>query len=144
MRRSSRRALVALLALAALRAVAAPGDEAAIRGSREASNAAIARHDATGATAPLLPDVLVVSSGGTLLRGREAMDAAFRQVFADPGFITYVREPERVEVAGDTAAESGSWRGTWKTRSAGGRFLARWRRTSDGWRIQSELFVPLY
>ena len=135
--------LAVLAAVVAASAGTAQDEGREIEALRAGSNAAIARHDAAAAVSLFLPDGLVIGSGGGLIRGGDGMRAAFGQSFRDPNFITYVREPEKVTVAGDTAAEEGHWRGVWKDRAIGGRFLARWKRTADGWRIQSEMYIPL-
>ncbi len=132
-----------LLALA-VPALAATDDGVTIKALRAGSNAAIAQHDADAAVSIFLPDGMVLGSGGGLIQGREAMQAAFKSSFVQPDFVTYVREPLTVTVGGDTASEEGRWRGVWKNREIGGRFLARWSRTAEGWRIKSEMYVPTY
>lgn len=137
--------LAVWLAALMVAAAAAPDDREAIKALRAGSNAAIARHDAEAAVSIFVAEgSMVLGSGGGLIQGRDAMRAAFGQSFADPNFVTYVREPVTVTVGGDTAAEEGRWRGVWKGREIGGRFLARWSRTPEGWRIRSEMYVPVY
>ena len=128
-------------------AFAAPSvhsDQREIEALRAKSNAAIARHDAAEAVSMFMQNGRVLGSGGGLIEGAAAMRSAFLQSFSDANFVTYVREPERVTVAGDTAAEEGRWRAVRRDKSFGGIFLARWDRTPQGWRILSEMYVALY
>lgn len=123
--------------------------EALIRAARARSNAAIARHDADGAVVEMTPDARVIASTGGLVPDRAAMRAAFAGRFAEAGFVTFVRAPERIEVdpRGQTAAEFGRWASRWHPdagRSAtSGPYLARWRCAAGRWLIEAELFVPL-
>jgi ketosteroid isomerase-like protein len=118
-------------------------DETAIRRLRSQSNAAIERHDVDGARAVLHEDARFIVSNGDLYDGAAAMARAFAERFADPDFVTFVRDPASIEVDDETAAEAGSWVGQWKHGNVVGRYLARWRRESAGWRIVAELFIPL-
>lgn len=117
--------------------------EVEIRGLRAQSNAAIARHDAAAAVAILRDDVRVIASHGRLVESASAMAQAFAEVFADANFVTYIREPESIEVGGTTAAEIGRWDGRWQDRVVRGRYLARWQHSNIGWRVVAELYIPL-
>jgi ketosteroid isomerase-like protein len=118
-------------------------DEIAIRHLRAQSNAAIARHNVGPARAILHDDARFIVSSGDLLDGAAAMARAFEERFADPDFVTFIREPALIDVDGTTAAEAGHWIGRWTHGEVRGRYLARWRREPDGWRIVAELFIPL-
>ncbi len=118
-------------------------EEIAIRGLRAQSNAAIARHEVGPARAILHADARIIGSNGDLFDGAAAMARAFEERFADPAFVTYIREPLSIEVDGTTAAETGKWTGRWKHGEVFGTYLARWRRESAGWCIVAELFIPL-
>jgi ketosteroid isomerase-like protein len=115
----------------------------AIRALRTQSNNAIARHDVGPALAILRDDVRVIASGGQLFDGATSMGHAFEQTFADPQFIRFVRRPETIDVNGTTAAEAGAWEGVWKSHTVHGKYLARWQRERAGWRVVSELYIPL-
>lgn len=117
--------------------------EIEIRALRQQSNAAIARHDVAAATAIMRDDVRVISSHGSLVEGLPAMARAFGEIFADAKFVTYVREPESIEVGGATAAETGRWDGRWQGSVVRGRYLARWQHSDIGWRVTAELYIPL-
>ena len=71
------------------------------------------------------------------------MAQAFGEIFADAKFVTYVREPESIEVGGATAAEIGRWDGRWQDGVVRGRYLARWQHGDIGWRVAAELYIPL-
>lgn len=117
--------------------------EIEIRALRAQSNAAIARHDAAAAVAIMRDDVRVIASRGLLVESASAMAQAFGEVFADAGFVTYIREPESIEVGGATAAEIGRWDGRWQDKVVRGRYLARWDHSDTGWRVAAELYIPL-
>ena len=118
-------------------------EEVTIRRLREQSNAAIARHDVGPARAILHDDARIIGSNGDLFDGAAAMARAFEERFADPDFVTYIRNPISIELDGETAAEAGAWVGRWKHGEVRGTYLARWRRESAGWRVVAELFIPL-
>ena len=64
--------------------------------------------------------------------------------------VVYVRMPRDIQIseAYPLAIESGEWTGSRTTATGrlenGGRYTAAWRRTDDGWKIYSELYVGLY
>jgi uncharacterized protein (TIGR02246 family) len=121
-------------------------DEAAVRELRAQFNAAIAAHDARRIGECWAADVHVSTSDGTPLVGREQVQRAFEHFFADPDFITFVREPERIDVAADgrTAAEHGRWTGHWRSAPRqSGVYLAAWHKHGRYWKLTSELYVPL-
>lgn len=136
---------------APLRAEAqAPSDESLIRQARAGSNQAIARHDVPAILAFLAEEFQIAASNGSFLRGREEVGSAFAGRFAEFRDAVYVRTPETVEVnpAGNLAAETGRWTGSWTTPGGpfrtGGRYAASWRKVAGKWLIHSELFVPLF
>jgi ketosteroid isomerase-like protein len=143
----------ALLQLATSASAVSPAsDRAQIRAARAASNAALAAHDLTGATAALLPEARIIGSNGSLLDGRDAMQAAFARSFADPAFVRYVRQPRTIEIgigsAGvAVATESGRWQAHWRIAGAAvvvdGPYLAHWKKVDGAWRIASETFIRL-
>jgi ketosteroid isomerase-like protein len=142
--------LAALGMAAATAGAQAPpaGDEAAIRAARADSNRAIAAHDVAGIARHWLPDVHIVTSTSAQATGSEANGERMAQQFARRPDTVYVRTPTAVEVwpAWAVAAERGTWTGRWTepdgTVQIGGTYLAQWRKTDSGWRLQAELFVP--
>ncbi len=124
-------------------------DEQAIRRLRAEFNRSIASHDAAGLPRFWREDIHVTTGVGRQLAGRNALVAAFDAIFSDSTFVTYIRTPDKIEISasGVRAAESGHWLGQWKkadgTMEWRGTYLAMWRKESDKWLIQSELYVSL-
>jgi ketosteroid isomerase-like protein len=118
-----------------------------IRALRAQSNEAIARCDALGVTALMLPDVVVAAAGGLLLRGQEAVRIALAEQMTEPEFRGYVRTPTAIDhVDGaESAIESGRWVGRRQDRlrvtERRGSYVAEWQYTASGWRTRSERFV---
>ena len=135
----------------AIEAIAtASSPETDIRDVRARSNKAITAHDLETVVATLTPDVVVTGGNGGVTIGRYSVRAVFRRIFADTTFIDYLRTPDSITVSTARpllAAERGHWMGRFHTANGiediGGVYLAMWRRTPEGWRIRSELFVSL-
>lgn len=134
----------------AIEAIASATPDTDIRAVRTRSNKAIAAHDLETVVATLTPDVVVTAGSGAVLLGRDSVRASFRRSFADTTFIDFLRTPDSITVSTARpalAAEQGHWMGRYHTANGiediGGVYLAMWRRTNDGWRIRSELFVSL-
>ena len=117
----------------------------AIRARRRLTNKLIAAHEAERLRPFLDPQVKVIVGDGGLITGVQAVLAAFEAQFKDPEFVAYLRTPELVDVdqAGDRAAESGRWVGSWRQREMSGVYLAAWRKVTGQWVIESEMFVTL-
>lgn len=121
-------------------------EEAAIRELRARFNAAIAAHDRQRIGECWAADIHVSTSDGEPLLGRAAVQQAFERFFADPDFVTFLREPERVELSADgrVAAEHGRWTGRWRSTPAmRGAYLAAWHKSGRRWLLTAELYVPL-
>jgi uncharacterized protein (TIGR02246 family) len=123
-------------------------DAREIRRRREASNAAIARHDSAGVVATFAPDVSVVTSTSAHYQGRDAYIAQFAAQFRTRPDVVYRRTPLEVKVFGPwrMASESGQWTGSWTEPDGkvvvGGSYSAKWRQLNGEWFIESEIFVP--
>ena len=105
----------------------------------------IAAHKA-GRLRPFLdPQVKVIAGDGALITGADAVVAAFEAQFRDPAFLTYVRTPETVQLdhAGERAAETGRWVGSWRSARMAGSYMATWRKVTGQWVIEAEMFVTL-
>jgi len=121
-------------------------DDETIRSIRAASNKAIKASDIAGFAVSLEPGFVVVTGNGSFL-SREAYIAAFAKDFEDPHSVRFERIVDSVELSSSVplAAEHGHWVG----RLAGGpvifsgTYLAMWRRSENGWKLRSELFVSL-
>jgi ketosteroid isomerase-like protein len=126
----------------------ARGDEQDIRARREASNAAIARHDAAGIGAMLSSNVVVVTSNSVHRDGREANVQSFEEQFRTRPDVIYRRLPDDVRVFAPwlMASEYGRWTGSWSEAdgriSLSGRYFAKWRKLNGEWLIESETYVP--
>ena len=119
--------------------------EDAILARRRLTNRLIAAHDAARLKPFFAPDVKLIVGDGAMVLGVAAVLDAFAAQFAEPGFVAYLREPERVELddAGARAAEHGRWTGRWRDREMTGAYLAVWRKITGQWVIESELYVTL-
>lgn len=145
---------VTAIAAAAATGLAAKDSEAgstqrAIAELRAASNRGIAAHQVEAAVAPFAPDAVFVFSNGSSAVGRAAMAAQFQRDFADPAFVTYVRQPRRIGVSdtGARAVEHGVWTAIWREPAGetryGGDYTAHWARGPGGWAVRGELYVKL-
>ena len=142
----SRHLFLILIALAAT-AAAQANPEADIRAARERSNRAIATHNLKDFADSLDSDFVMVRGSGVFIGSKREYVALFEHDFADPRSVVYRRTPEKIEIssAAPLAAEHGRWEGLNPDGSVGygGTYLAMWRRTENGWKIRSELFVVL-
>ena len=122
-------------------------DEAVIREARKASNLAIKRRDIAAFAASLGSDLIVVRSDGTFVPSRAEYIERFTGLFADPSAVLFERIADKVEVskALPLAAEHGHWIAFRPdgSRAYGGTYMAMWRKTAEGWKIRSELYVRL-
>ncbi|HEY4355091.1 MAG TPA: DUF4440 domain-containing protein [Acidobacteriaceae bacterium] len=123
-------------------------DEAAILRVREHSNRSIARRNLLGVGDSLAEDYVGVIGNGTFVPSRAEYLRLFKEGFDRPKqSMTYVRTPEVVSIDNDRnlAAENGGWTATLPSGSVAftGSYAAMWRRTQEGWKIRSELFVTL-
>jgi len=122
-------------------------DVRAIRAARESSNQALSARNIDGFADSLAPDFVMVRGNGVFVPSREAYIELIRGDFKDPNSVRYQRVPDKIEIskAAALAAEHGHWTGTLANGKRGyhGTYLAMWRRTGNGWKIRSELFVVL-
>ena len=133
----------------ALAAASSTHEVAQIRALRSQSNSAIAAHDYGRMRRFFLPDYTIFP--GSSGRPFSADDMAKRIAgdFNDPGFVTYVRTPERITLSDRRAraAETGRWVGTWRkpdgVMRVGGIYQATWNPTPTGWLLKNESFVTL-
>ena len=123
-----------------------PASDVAIRAKRKPANRLIAAHDADRLRPHQTDDMLLIVGDSDLIRGADAVVAAFASQFADPAFVDYVRTTDTVEIADDgrRGAETGRWVGRWKGGAEmGGVYLAAWREDRGQWRLECELYVTL-
>jgi ketosteroid isomerase-like protein len=123
-----------------------PTPDVAIRAKRKLTNRLIAAHDAPRLRPHLTDDMLLIAGDGELIRGADAVVAAFASQFADAAFVAYVRTTDTVELADDgrRAAETGRWVGSWRGRvEMSGVYMAAWRESRGQWLLERELYVTL-
>jgi len=124
-----------------------PAPDIAIRAKRKLTNRLIAAHDAARLRPHITDDMLLIVGDGELIRGADAVVAAFASQFADAAFVDYVRTTDTVELADDgrRAAETGRWVGRWKGGvEMSGVYMAAWRETRGQWLLERELYVTLH
>lgn len=117
---------------------------AEIRVARLAQNQALAVPLLDSAATFWTGDVVVVTSRGGVLRGKDQ----YRGAFAGDPTIIYVRSPSKIDVASawPLAWEEGHWSGHLGAGGPaviGGRYAAQWHRIDGRWLIRSEVFVAL-
>jgi ketosteroid isomerase-like protein len=114
---------------------------------RARHNAAIAVRDLDGVMEIVAPDYVLVSGDGSIIRSHAEVREAWRGEFANPGFVKYVRTPDRIEVGDGHVAETGRWKGVFRgpggEAKPHGRYLVHWRRTPEGWRTVADIYVTL-
>jgi ketosteroid isomerase-like protein len=122
--------------------------EAQILRARDNSNRAIARRNLLGVGDSLGEDYVGVIGDGTFVSSRAEYLKLFKLGFDKPKEgMAYVRTPSEIRVAEDEtlASEYGNWVATLFSGEVAytGTYAAMWRRTTDGWKIRSEIFVTL-
>ena len=124
-------------------------NKTAILAARMQSNRAIQARDLTGFGQTMLPDIEVTRGSGSHVTGRDSVLASVAGQFNDPDFLGYVRQTDSIQVSsmGPLAAEHGHWTGRFRRPDGiqiiSGSYLSMWRKTDEGWKIRSELFVSL-
>ena len=124
-------------------------DVVAIRSLRAQSNRAIQSRDLTGFGQTMLPEIEITRGSGSHVSGRDSVLASVGVQFRDPAFLGYIRDTDsiRVSTTAPLAAEHGHWTGRFRRadgiQTITGVYLAMWRKTPEGWKIRSELFVSL-
>lgn len=137
--------MIALL----LAAAGVGGDAGEIRRLRAQSNAAIAEHRAPAVRRLFTEDYTALPGSSGLPLTAVETERRLAAAFADPGFITYVRTPKRVDIAasGKRAGETGTWIGLWRKPDGKMRLIgvyqATWVPREGGWRLLNESFVTL-
>ena len=115
--------------------------EDAIRARRRLTNKLIAGRDAARLKPFFVADARLITGDGGLILGADAIVEAFAAQFREPGFVSYVRTPDTVDLdrEGARAAETGRWTGG----GVSGAYMAAWRKVTGQWVIESELFLTL-
>jgi len=120
-------------------------ETAIIRSSRDSSNAAIERHDIDGIAKFWLPDFVLVRGNSAITSGKENNINSWTVLFKTNPEVSYIRKPSEIIISdNDTLAwEKGTWTAI-KSYSKGGLYSAMWRKVSNEWKLQAELFVSLH
>jgi ketosteroid isomerase-like protein len=105
-------------------------DRAAIEALSADYTAAVQAGNPAAVSALHADDALLHPPNEPAISGREAIDAYFARIHAEPVDLTYVTEDVVVSASGDLAYEVGTW--------DGGKYLSIYRRTPDGWRIVAD------
>jgi ketosteroid isomerase-like protein len=116
-----------------------------IRSSRDSSNASIARHDIDGMAKFWLPDFVLVRGNSVITSGKENNINSWTELFKTSPEVSYIRRPSEIIISdNDTLAwEKGTWTAI-KSYSKGGLYSAMWKKMSNEWKLQAELFVSLH
>lgn len=112
---------------------------------REWSSAAEAKH-ADRFASFYAPDGALLLPGAPAIRGREAMEAAVREMMAAPGFhLTFAANQVDVARSGDLAAESGAYRlvtcdAQGNPQTEVGKYVVVWKKQADGlWKVLHDI-----
>ncbi|AUD01734.1 YybH family protein [Spirosoma pollinicola] len=124
-------------------------DERAIRSLRNQSNQSIQNRNLAGFGETMMSEIDVTRGSGSHVSGRDSVLASVAVQFKDPAFLGYVRTTDTIQISSSNplAAEHGHWTGRFKrpdgVQTITGTYLTMWRKTNEGWKIRSELFVSL-
>ena len=105
-------------------------EQAAIVAMTADYTAAVQAADADAVSALYADDAIAHPPSEPSVTGREALDAYFARVHAEPSDMTFASSDVVIAEAGDLAYEVGTWEG--------GKYLSVYRRTPDGWRIVAD------
>ncbi len=122
--------------------------ELAIRSRRAAFNRALADGNLAAIGPLLAPDaVLVTGTDSAVLASRKAQLQAWKQEFAAPDRSIYARLPDAIEISTvePMALEHGKWRAVTSSGKhvSSGSYAAKWRKFSDEWMIEAEIYLTL-
>lgn len=105
-------------------------DRATIEAMTADYTAAVQAGDPTAVSALHADDDILHPPNEPSISGREALDAYFVRIHAEPQDLTYATDDVVVSESGDMAYEVGTW--------DGGKYPTIYRRTPDGWRIVAD------
>lgn len=105
-------------------------DRATIEAMTADYTAAVQAGDAAAVSALHADDAILHPPNEPSVSGREAIDAYFARIHAEPVDLTYVTDDVVVSKSGDMAYEVGTWEG--------GKYLTVYRRTPDDWKIVAD------
>lgn len=111
-------------------AVDTEADRAAIEAMTADYTTAVQAGDPAAVSALHADDAILHPPNEPSISGREAIDAYFARIHAEPVDLTYATDDVVVSESGDLAYEVGTWEG--------GKYLTVYRRTPDGWKIVAD------
>ncbi|MDX1418727.1 MAG: DUF4440 domain-containing protein [Rubricoccaceae bacterium] len=109
-------------------------DRAAIEAMTAEYTRAVQAADADAVSALYADDATIHPPNEPSVSGREALDAYFATIHAEPQAITFVTEDVVVSESADLAYEVGSW----EEGGATSKYLTVYLRTPEGWRIVAD------
>ena len=121
----------------------------AILAARSAINDAIARRDIEAIGAYFLPTYHVVTARSMQRNGKDESLKSWADLFQRDETATHDRTSVEIHINDDwgMAEEHGRWTGTLMANDGPmellGVYAAKWHFTTDGWRLQAEIFTPL-
>ena len=116
---------------------------------RDASNQALLDRDIDALRSARIPDLQIMTSIGGLAASSGDMAARFSRTFTGTSLLTChgASDEVRPSLGGTLEAARAVWAGGWNEpegeRLLEGVYFAQWRRTENGWRTGSELFMTL-
>ena len=142
--------IMALFLLLVTESLSAQASEGMIRAVRDSSNAALKALDEEANMRFLTNDVLITTGSGSLLSGKDEL-LAYIESATGTAPMYWIRTPEEIIVNEERglAWETGVWNGysgddrDEENPLFQGNYAAQWVRTSNQWKIQSQLFVTL-
>ena len=123
--------------------------DAEIRAAREAINRAIAERQTPAIAAYLMPTYHVVTARSQHRDGRDASAKSWADLFARDPLAVHGRVPDEIHVneGWGMAQEHGRWTASISTAEGklelAGVYAAKWHCTSEGWRLEAEIFTPM-
>jgi ketosteroid isomerase-like protein len=111
-------------------AVDTEADRTAIEAMTADYTAAVQVGDPAAVSALHADDAILHPPNEPSISGREAIDAYFTRIHAEPVDLTYATDDVVVSESGDLAYEVGTW--------DGGKYLTVYRRTPSGWKIVAD------
>ena len=114
-------------------------------------NAAIARRDLDAIAAFFLPSYHVITARNLQRHGPDDSVKSWAEMFARDrdGHTRHDPVPDEIQIneSWGMAAEHGRWTATVMTNDGplhvAGVYAAKWQNTSEGWRLQAEIYTPL-
>ena len=146
------RVVTAAIILTACGQMAQAADEiAVIHALRNQSNLGLLTHQIDPVLASLSEDFVGVgANGGVKVLNKPQVRELYLKTFADPDFVSYVRQPRDITLSDDGlhASERGEWQGIFKNDKGGalasGDYLAYWAKRDGKWVDLTEVYIAVH